>query len=94
MKKPMIKCPDLVTNSVYADVMFAVSLGRFKPRKHLNMGLGIKSMTGSRKVLGVLNHMGHSISYHTAKEIETVLVNVISTRQSPWFGNSIGLEQL
>ena len=62
----MIKCHDLLF-SVCADVMFAVSRGRFKPGKHLNMGLGIKSMTGSRKVLDVLNHMGHSISYHTAE---------------------------
>ena len=37
-----------LTDSVCADVMFAVSRGRFKPGKHLNMGLGIKSMTGSR----------------------------------------------
>ena len=70
-----------LTDLVCADVMFAVSRGRFKPGKHLNMGLGIKSMTGSRKVLDVLNHMGHSISYHTAEEIEPVLANDISTRQ-------------
>ena len=67
--------------SVCADVMFASSRWRFKPGKHLNMGLGIKSMTGSRKVLEILNRFGLSISYHIVEEIETSLANDISTKQ-------------
>lgn len=67
--------------SVCADVMFACTRGRLKPGKHLNMGLGIKSMTGSRKVMEILHHFGHSVSYHTAEELETRLAFDIANRQ-------------
>ena len=41
----------------------------------------MKSITGSRKVIDILNHMGHSISYHIVEEIETSLATEISKRQ-------------
>jgi hypothetical protein len=63
------------------DVMFATSRGKIKPGKHLTMGLGMKSLTGSRKVINVLNRMGHSISYQIAEELETQLATEISERK-------------
>lgn len=70
-----------LVHSVCADVMYNSTRGRLKPGKHLNMGLGIKSMTGSRKVVEVLNHLGHSISYHTAEELETRLAYEIADKK-------------
>ena len=62
-----------------ADTVFATTRGSVKPGKHLCLGMGIKSMTGSRKVLEILNHFGHSVNYHTAEELETTLATNIST---------------
>jgi hypothetical protein len=44
------------------------------------MGLALKSVTGSRKVVENLNRFGHCISYHTAEALETELANNISDR--------------
>lgn len=52
-----------------------------KPGKHLTIGLGMKSITGSRKVIDILNRMGHSISYHLTEEIETRLATEITERK-------------
>ena len=59
-----------VSSSVQ-DAIFNASNGRLKPRKHLLLGLGMKSLTGSRKILEILNHLGHCIGYHTSEELET-----------------------
>ena len=55
------------------DVIFNITRGHIKPQKHLLLGMGIKSLTGSKKVVNILNRMGHSISYHVAEELETEL---------------------
>jgi hypothetical protein len=44
------------------------------------MRLGIKSMTGSRKLLEIMNRFGHAISYHTVEALETELATNISDR--------------
>lgn len=59
------------------DAVYCVSRARIKPAKHLCMGLGMKSLTGSRRVVEILNRMGHSISYHTAESIETEVASSI-----------------
>jgi hypothetical protein len=47
------------------------------------MGLGVKSLTGSRKVINILYRMGHSISYPTIEELETQLATEISMNFYP-----------
>ena len=42
-----------------------------KPAKHLQVGVGIKSITGSEKVGRILHGLGHSISTTQEKEIIT-----------------------
>ena len=59
--------------STAADVIFATTRGQAKPGKHLTLGLGVKSMTGSRKLIEILNRMGHSVSYHVVEALETDL---------------------
>ena len=45
------------------------------------MGMGIKSMTGSRKVVSLLNHFGHSISYQKVEELETDIAHSIADKK-------------
>ena len=47
--------------------------GHFKPAKHTCLGLGLKSITRSKKIIKLTNQFGHSIGYHIAEEIETEL---------------------
>lgn len=63
---------DLVKiKSVCSDLIYIVSKGRVKPSKHLTLGMSMKSMTSSRKVLSILNRYGHTIGYNLAEGIET-----------------------
>ena len=69
-----------LVKSASDDVVFVTTRGRTKPSKHLSLGLGIKSLTGSQKVVEILNHYGHCISYHTVETLETDLATNISDR--------------
>lgn len=69
--KPTTEKVERRVSSSAQDAIFIASNGRLKPKKHILMGLGLKSITGSRKVLEILNHWGHSIGYHTSEELET-----------------------
>jgi hypothetical protein len=62
------------------DVVYAISRGRTKPEKHISLALGLKSMTGSRRVLEILNRFGHCVSYHTVETTETQMATDISNR--------------
>ena len=59
--------------SLAADTVFMVTNGRKKPSKHLKLGLAVKSMTGSKKLIGMLNRYGNGVSYTTTEELETEL---------------------
>ena len=60
-------------NSLGADLVFAASNGRKIPSKQLKVGLSFKSITGSRQVIDMLNHMNQSVSYSVVEELETEL---------------------
>ena len=59
--------------SISKDVVFAPPSGRQRPAKHLQIGMAIKSLTGSKKVATMLNRLGHCINYNGIKELETGL---------------------
>ena len=59
--------------SIGQDLVFSTTSGIKKPSKHLQLGLAIKSLTGSRKAVEILNRMGHFINYSTVEELETEL---------------------
>lgn len=44
-------------------MIFAVSNGKIKPSKHFNLGITIKSLTNSKKIVNLLNRTGHCCSY-------------------------------
>ena len=60
-------------NSISDDVVFSMSSGRKKQSNNLKLCLAMKSLTGSKKVIEVLNHYGHCPSYTTIEELETEL---------------------
>lgn len=63
---------DLVKiKSLCSDIIFIISKGRIRPSKHLTLGMALKSLTSSRKVLTILNRYGHTINYTLAEELET-----------------------
>ena len=65
-----------IPNSADDDI-YKTTKGRVKPSKHILLGMGFKSMVGSRKVLEVLNNFGHCIGYHVAEKYETALAQTI-----------------
>lgn len=60
-------------SAISQDAIFSATSGRKKPKKHLMVGMALKSMTGSRKVIEMMNKLGHCASYNTLEEIETEL---------------------
>ncbi len=66
--------------SLADDILFCVTKGVIKPQKHIVLGMGIKSLTGSKKVVTLLNRFGHSINYSTVEELETTFATSIAER--------------
>ena len=59
--------------SISEDVVYSMTSGRKKPSKHLKLGLVIKSLTGSKKVIEMLNHYGQCARNSNTEELETEL---------------------
>lgn len=62
------KCP---INSLAQDLIYVTHNGNIKTSKHISLGMAIKSLTSSRKVVDILNRYGHCISYNVIEELET-----------------------
>jgi len=73
---------DRYINSLCDDCLFTSTKGAIKPVKHTCLGLGLKSITGSRKVIEILNHFGHCLHYNTIEELETDLAISIEEQSS------------
>ena len=58
-------------DSFRADFVHGVSCGQTVTAKHFLVGLGLHNITGQKKPVEVLNHLGHSISYNSVCSIET-----------------------
>ena len=57
--------------SISQNVIFAALSGCKLPIKHLKPDVALKSLTGSRKVVKILNRYGNCANYHAIEEIET-----------------------
>ena len=65
------------------DAIFISQHGKVKPVKQIVLGMTVKFMTGSRKLVDLLNRYGHIVSYHTIEEIETSLgENILNMDQT------------
>ena len=61
--------------------------GEWKLGKHLMLGLAMKKLTSSRRVIEILNRLGYSVSYSTVEELETELtLQLNSESQATPFG--------
>ena len=69
------------SESLSYDTIYAVSKGRIKTSKHILLGLVMRTLTGSRKALEVLNRLNHCISYHAAEELDTEMVFTSAARK-------------
>lgn len=67
--------------SASQDALFSVHNGQLLTKKHILLGNLVHSMTGSRKLMTVLNRLGHCISYSKYEELETELATTIQSRQ-------------
>lgn len=71
-----------ISNSLAEDAIFNVTNGRVKTKKHLTLGLSLKSLTSSRKVVEIISRYGHCCSYHVAEEIETEMTSTSCQRST------------
>lgn len=60
-----------LVKSLSQDLIYATWNGRIKTSKHITLGLAIKGLTNSRKVLDVVHGYGHCCSYTVLEELET-----------------------
>ena len=72
-KSYRIKC-------ISEDVVFAATFGRRRLAMHLQIGMAIKSLTGSKKVITMLNRLCHCINCNGIEELETELTYNCSKR--------------
>ena len=78
----LISVPDIKRNSttsktsriesICQDINYPATAERKKPRKHLQLGMVMNSLTGCWKFVDILNCLGHCVSYNSVEEIETV----------------------
>ena len=68
-----------MVESLAADIVFSMTNGRKKPSKYLKLGLAIKSVTGSKKLIRMLNRYRHCVSYTTREKLETELTFAVTS---------------
>lgn len=55
--------------SLSEDVIYVITNGQIKTSKHMTLGIALKSLTSSRKVVDILNKYGHCCSYNVVDEL-------------------------
>lgn len=69
-RRKNVKCARQV-RSYCQDIIFGIHNGRLKTSKHIMLGMTLKSLTSSRKIIDIMNRYGHCISYQAVEELET-----------------------
>lgn len=69
-------------DSLGQDLLYAMWHGKLKTSKHITLGLSMKSLTSSRKVVEILNKLGHTCSYTTIEELETAATHYSCRKKS------------
>lgn len=63
-------------------MVYATSHGKIKPFKHKTLGLTIKNLTSSRKVVDILHRGGHCCNHHTIEKLETEPTYTITNKNT------------
>ena len=69
-------------DSSAAYAVFCCSVGKLIPGKQLSLGFTLKFMTGSEKVLILMNHYGHCASSETVQRVDMSLESTLSNSNS------------
>ncbi|CAH1110603.1 unnamed protein product [Psylliodes chrysocephalus] len=69
-RKKNPKCMRQV-QSLCEDVVYCVYNEKYKTSKHIKLGMTLKSLTSSRKIVDIIHRYGHSIIYSGVEELET-----------------------
>lgn len=80
-----VKCTKGIShliNSTAQDLTYNPSMGSKRTKKHVELGLCMKRMTGSIDAILWLNRFGHSISYDEIDTLETKLAEDQASSQS------------
>lgn len=64
---------DVKIRSICSSIIYTTSSGTIKPSSCLCLALITKSLTGSRRMIEILNRMGHCVSYTVVEGLETEL---------------------
>lgn len=72
---------DLKMFSLGQDIIYAATNGNIKTSKHVTLGMALKSLSSSRKIIDLVNKYGHCCSYNVIEELETELT-FTSTQQN------------
>ena len=67
-----------LVDSTAADMIYSCSGGKLLPGKHLSLAIGLKSMTGSRKVTSLMNRFGHCASNEKVRRVDIGLESTIT----------------
>lgn len=60
-----------LAKSYAEDLIYGVTNGRIKCSKHICLGMTVKSLTNSKKIVNVINRYGHCCSYSVLEGLET-----------------------
>ena len=63
------------------DAFFAIRKGLVKPKKHIALGMTLKSVTDSKQVVNIVHRFGHCLNYNALLEIETAIGSGFQDRQ-------------
>lgn len=71
VKKKITDRVSRLASTFSQDAIYNVTKGCIKPSKHILLGIAMKSMTGSEKIINILSKLGYCVSYSTLVELET-----------------------
>ena len=69
-------------DSSAVDIVFCCFTDKLIPRKHLSLGFALKSMTGRKKVLTLMNRYGHCASSETVRRVDMSLESTLYNSDS------------
>ena len=72
-----------LAESFAQDIVYGVTRGKVLQVKHFLLALGLHNLSGSRKVIDLVNKFGHCITYNSTCEIETAQAES-AQEQSPF----------
>lgn len=71
-----------LVQSFSSDVVFAVTNGEIKPSKQITLGIALKSLCNSKKIIKIVHRYGHICSYDTLQDIETEATYTIANKDT------------